>query len=225
MKNAIVICSGGLDSVTTAYYVKKKLNYDKIRIIFFDYGQKGVEMERECSRKCAGKIGADQIEMNLFFLGELSKSLINKEGKVNKLGEADLKDTKEESKVWYVPNRNSLFINHAVALAESLGGADIFLGFKNEGREDYSDTTPEFVKKMNELVKIACSNEIKVIAPFIEKDKEDIIHVAKQLGVRLGDTFSCYIGKEKHCGYCLACKLRQQGFKWAGIDDPTEYGE
>ena len=223
MKKAIILCSGGLDSITTAYYVKKKLDYEDISVMFFNYGQKSLDKEREFSRKCAVDLGGDFIEVDFKWLGELSNSLINKAGKINKLSVDDLKDTKEEAKSWYVPNRNSIFLNYAIALAESLEGADIFVGFKNEGEENYPDTTPGFMKKMNELVKVACSNEINIIAPFIKKDKEDIIHMGKTLGVDFKKTFSCYIEKEKHCGYCLACKLRQQGFKWANIEDPTEY--
>ena len=58
----------------------------------------------------------------------------------------------------------------------------------------------------------------------IKKDKEDIVRLGKKLGVKFEDTFSCYIGVgENHCGACLSCRLRQEGFYWAGIRDPTKY--
>ena len=56
MKNAIILCSGGIDSVTTAYYVRKKLGYKKITILFFNYNQRTMKQERNASKKCAKNI-------------------------------------------------------------------------------------------------------------------------------------------------------------------------
>lgn len=229
MKKAIVLCSGGLDSVTTAYYVKKS-GYSNIIMLFFDYGQKTFIKERECSKKCAKNIGANFIEVDLKWLGKISYSLINKKGKINRISIKDLKNSNIESKRYYVPCRNSMFLMYALSIAESefvnkKNKYDIFVGFKCEGKEAYADTTKEFVKEMNELAKISCSSEFKIIAPLIKKDKEDIIILGKSLGVDFKDTFSCYVGKNKHCGTCLACRLRQEGFYWANLKDPTEYKE
>ena len=227
MKNGIVLCSGGLDSVTTAHYVKDK--YGKLIILFFNYSQKSLEKEREFSKKCADNLEAEFIEINSGWLGDISESLINREGKFNKLKKEDLKDTREESKNWYVPCRNTIFLINAIALAESLDlkenkEYDVLVGFKNEGEENYPDTTKEFVDQINKLSEISCSKKINVVAPLIEKDKEDIISLGKELGINYENTFSCYIGKEKHCGDCLACGLRKQGFYWSGVEDPTDYG-
>ena len=158
----------------------------------------------------------------------VSFSLINKQGKVKKMRRSDLKNTKEESEKWYVPARNILFLSYALAIAESeykRSGKkyDLFLGLKNEGKESYVDSTKDFLKSFNNLSKNGSEGKFKAIAPFIEKDKEDIIKIGVELGVDFRKTLSCYIGKENHCGYCLACKLRQEGFHWANLKDPTEY--
>ena len=63
----------------------------------------------------------------------------------------------------------------------------------------------------------------KIIAPLIKKDKEEVVLLGKKLGVKFKETFSCYVGKGKHCGVCLACRLRQEGFYWANVRDPTKY--
>jgi 7-cyano-7-deazaguanine synthase len=228
MTNAIVLCSGGIDSVTTAHYAKKKLGYEKLIILFFNYGQKTLEREREFSKKCAEELGGNFKEFELSWLGELSNSLINKNGQINELSEADLKNTKEESKNWYVPCRNTIFLVQALAYAEALSikenqEYDLFVGFKFDGEGGYPDTTSEFVEKMNELSEIGCSKEIKIIAPLIKKDKEEIIQLGINLGIDMKCTYSCYVGKEKHCGKCLACQLRKAGFKWSGIKDVTKY--
>lgn len=235
-KSAIVLCSGGIDSVATAYYVKKRLHYNNIIILFFNYAQKSLRQERKCARACAIKLKAEFIEISLPELAKLSTSLINIKKKIKKLTRKDLKDTAKESKKWYVPNRNAIFINYALALAESLclktksktkRVYDIFVGFKNEGEESYPDTTREFVDTMNKLAK-SISIKSKLSAPLIKLDKEDIIKLGNKLGVDFRNTYSCYVGnsknsKGKHCGYCLACRLRQEGFYWANIKDPTKY--
>ncbi|HRZ85774.1 MAG TPA: 7-cyano-7-deazaguanine synthase [Candidatus Paceibacterota bacterium] len=237
-KSAIILCSGGLDSVVTAYYVKKELGYDKIRILFFNYGQKTLKQERKASKKCAYKIGADFKEIKLKWLGEISNSLINKNNnnQIKELIKQDLKDTNEESQKYYVPCRNILFLVYALTLAESeffknSEKNDIFVGFKCEGKDSYPDTTKKFVSEINKLSKISCMTNFKIIAPLIEKDKEDIVLLGKRLSVKMEDTYSCYIGSKrlglivnnKHCGTCLACKLRQAGFYWANVEDKTNY--
>jgi 7-cyano-7-deazaguanine synthase len=227
-KNAIILCSGGIDSVVTAYYVRKRLKYENMKVLFFDYNQKSLIQERKASKKCAEKLNADFVEIELKWLGEISGSLINKKGKVKKLIKKDLKDTKKESENWYVPCRNLIFLSYALAFAESVyiknkEKSDIFIGFKCEGQESYPDTTPGFVNEINKLSRISCLRDFKIIAPLIKKDKEDIIKLGFQLGINFKETFSCYIGKRQHCGYCLACKLRQAGFYWANLKDPTEY--
>ena len=228
MKNAIMLVSGGLDSVVTAHYLRKKLNYNKIRILFFNYGQKTLKQERKFSRKCALGINAEFMEIELKWLKNISNSLINKKGKVKRLKKEDLKDTIKESKKWYVPCRNTIFLSYALAYAESLYLKDkkicnIAAGFKCEGKDSYQDATKEFVKEMNNLSKISCNKPFRVISPLIELDKNEIVLLGKKLKVDFRDTYSCYIGTKRHCGYCLACKLRQAGFYWSNIEDPTRY--
>ncbi len=228
MKNALILCSGGLDSVTTAYYVKNRLRYKNIKIIFFDYGQRNLIGEEKYSRQCASDIKSYFIKLQLDNLKDISTSLLNSNEKAKILKRGDLKNTKKESDKWYVPFRNALFLINVLALAESLylkekNKYDLFVGFKCEGKESYPDTTKKFVKAINKISKIGNKNRFKILAPFIDKDKEDIVILAKSLGIDLRKTFSCYIGPEKHCGTCLSCLLRKEGFYWANIADPTEY--
>src|SRR3989338_8200006 len=154
MENALVLCSGGLDSVTTAYYVKKKLEYDSIKILFFNYGQRNLKGEEKCARECAFNLNSEFIKVDLNWLGEISSSLLNSGKKAKKIKREDLKNTKKESKNWYVQCRNSVFLVYALALADSIfikfgKIADIFVGFKCEGKESYPDTTEEFVSAFN----------------------------------------------------------------------------
>lgn len=229
LKNAIVLCSGGLDSVTTAHYAKKQLKYDNLIILFFDYNQRNKDAEEKCSRLCAKNLKAEFIKIDLPFLSKISTSMLNTNNEARKISKKDLKDTKKESSVWYVPFRNALFLSYATALAESLfvksknkDEYDIFVGFKHEGKENYPDTTPGFVKDVNKLNKATMAKP-KVFAPLIKKDKEDIVRLALKMGIEVNQTHSCYTSNSKHCGICLSCQLRRQGFYWANQKDETEY--
>lgn len=227
MKNALVLCSGGLDSVTVAHYIKKRRHYNDVRLLFFDYGQRNSKKEREFSRKCADDIKAKFVEVKLDF-SKSSTSLLNSSKRVKKINKKNLKDTNKESLKWYVPSRNLIFLSYAISICESLKikekkKFDIFVGFKDEGKESYPDTSKQFVDIVNRTSRISTLSKIRVYAPFINKDKEDIIVIGNKLGVDFKKTFSCYNNLEKHCGYCLSCRLRQAGFYWANMKDPTKY--
>ena len=227
MKNAIVLCSGGLDSVTAAYYVKKRLKYRNLIILFFDYKQRTLKQEKKTAKKTAKKLKAKFIEIKLSELAEISTSLINQTKRVKKVKRQELKDTKKEAEKYYVPCRNIIFLVYALALAEFFYIKkkeiyDIFTGFKCEGKEAYQDTTKEFVDKMNRLKKLATNCKGKIIAPLISMDKDEIILLGRKFGINFEDTHSCYISN-KHCGCCLSCRLRQEAFYWANVKDPTKY--
>jgi 7-cyano-7-deazaguanine synthase len=237
MNNAIVLCSGGFDSVITAYYVKKQ-NPEKLIILFFDYGQRPIKEEMFCAKKTAEDLDAEFKVIKLPWLGELSTSIINKEKEFKETTDSDLKDvkkSKEDIINWWVPTRNTVFLTVALALAESLflrtkEKYDIYIGFKSEGQVYFKDTTPEFLKKMNELVEHATDDgNYKILAPFIDKDKDELSSVGKELNVPFEYTYSCYIGNgfknsiPVHCGKCLNCVLRKKAFYWANISDPSIY--
>jgi len=220
-KEAIILCSGGLDSVTTAYHVKKSLGYKKINILFFNYEQTGLSAERKCAQSCAKELNASFQEV---ILKDMPKSKTSEK----KIKRKDLKNTEKESANWYIPGRNNIFLSYALSKAEAIflkedKMIDIFVGFKSEGKESYPDTTPEFIQAINKVSRISTKAKANIIAPFIKKDKEDIITIGAKLGVDFNKTFSCYTGKAQHCGYCLSCRLRQEGFYWANILDPTVY--
>ena len=227
MRQAIILCSGGIDSTVTAYQVAKKENYSSLIILFFNYGQRSHEAEKTCAHYTAQEIKAQFTELALPELSKLSTSLINKSSPHNPIEKTDLKDTKEESKNWYVPARNLLFLSYALALAEKEYKekeiiSDIFIGFKHEGKDWYLDATPEFLEKMNSISSTSLSTPLTIKAPLIDKDKEDIISLGTELGINFQKTHSCYTANI-HCGTCLACQLRKQAFYWTNLKDPTTY--
>ena len=224
---AIILASGGLDSSVLAYYVKKRLK-KKIKLLFFDYGQKCLREEIFCVKKLASELGIPYKTINLQDLKKISTSLINSYKKRHK----------NEIIKWYVPFRNSIFLAIALAFAESefikgKGKSDIFIGVKYEGEIRFKDTSEEFIKEMNDIARFSEKGKFKIKAPFINKDKEEIIELGKKLGVDFESNYSCYVGggfakinKKKipiHCGKCAGCKARKKGFKFSNVRDVSLY--
>ncbi len=230
MRNAIILCSGGLDSAVAAYSVKEE--YNKLKFLFFDYKQRALKEEECCAREIAKKLKAEFLKVELSWLGEISTAMLNKNEEIKETTEKDLEDNRKEIINWWVPCRNAVFLINALAFAESeflknKERYDIVIGIKNEGREHMKDTTPEFLKKINELAEEGTYHGgYKVLAPLIEMDKTEVIKLGNKLKVPFELTYSCYVESSKglvHCGKCLNCMLRKKSFYWGGIMDPSIY--
>jgi 7-cyano-7-deazaguanine synthase len=228
MKNVIILCSGGLDSVVATYSVKDQ--YEKLKFLFFDYGQRTEKQEEYFCRKIAEKLDGEFVKVELRWLGEISQAAINKNIEIKETTEQNLENNKRLEN-WWVPCRNSIFLINALAFAESeflknKERYDVVIGLKNEGAVHFKDTTQKFLDKIQELSEEATNDGgFKVLAPLIELDKPEVVKLGEKLGVPFELTYSCYIGSEelKHCGKCLNCMLRKKGFYWSGIEDPSSY--
>ena len=231
--NAIIILSGGLDSSVVAYQVKK-LNPNKIKCIFFNYNQRTLKQEEFAAKEISKKIGAEFIKINIPWLGEISTSLINTNKEIEPTKEIDMENIQKEKEDiinWWIPCRNSLFINIALSYAESYQIKDkekynIYLGIKDEGKIAMKDTTKEFLNIMNKMQEHATNDgNYKIIAPLIDKDKPETIEIGNKLNVPFELTYSCYKGEDNftHCGYCSNCMQRKKAFHFSNIKDPTKY--
>jgi 7-cyano-7-deazaguanine synthase len=132
--------------------------------------------------------------------------------------------------VTYVPARNTVFLSLALGWAEVLGARDIFIGVNAVDYSGYPDCRPEFIETFENLVNLATKagvegERIHIHAPLIQLTKADIIRKGTELGLDYGLTVSCYQADDqgRACGRCDSCALRAQGFKEAGIADPTPY--
>ncbi|HLD15007.1 MAG TPA: 7-cyano-7-deazaguanine synthase [Candidatus Nanoarchaeia archaeon] len=238
-KNAIIVISGGLDSSTVAYYVKKKLNYSNLEFLFFDYGQRTLKQEEFCVNQIAKQLKAKVKTINLRWLGEISPALLNKiDAKIPKTTKKDLgniEKEKEKIRKWWVPCRNSLFTFAALAHAESYylrkkKRYDIFMGIREEGRVPMKDCTPTFLKIINLAANQSTLDEgYKILAPLMKMDKEDVVNLGNKLKIDWRNTYSCYNGGEfkgkvpVHCGYCANCMLRKMAFYWSNKKDTSIY--
>jgi 7-cyano-7-deazaguanine synthase len=233
---AIILLSGGMDSSVLAYYVRNVIKPGNIILLFFDRLQKALKEEEFCAKEISKKLELHLKKIDLSWYGKLRKDKKSKEINLEDL--KDIKKEKERALNSQAPFRNPVFLVSALVLAENLfletkEKYDIYTGLVCEGRASMKDTTPGFVKKMNELSEEVSLSNPRIIAPFLDFDKDMVIKLGKKLGVPLEFTYSCYNGggfkviKEKrlpiHCGVCSACRQRQQGFYWANLKDPSLY--
>ena len=132
--------------------------------------------------------------------------------------------------VTYVPARNTLFLSHALAVAEVMALQDIFIGVNAVDYSGYPDCRPEFIDSFENMANLATKAAVEgkrlaIHTPLIDKSKAEIINIGVDLDVDYSATVSCYQANElgEACGSCDSCQLRRKGFENAGISDPTRY--
>lgn len=219
---AVVLVSGGLDSATVLA-MARAAGY-ACYALSFDYGQRH-RAELVAAARVARALGAvEQRTMVLDMAGIGGSALTDTRIAVP--------DTSSEGiPVTYVPARNTVFLSLALAWAEVLGARDIFIGVNAVDYSGYPDCRPAFIAAFERLAQLATKAGAEgaacaVRAPLIQMSKAEIIAEGVRLGVDYGLTVSCYQAdaEGRACGRCDACRLRQAGFRAAGVADPTDYG-
>ena len=164
--------------------------------------------------------------IDLPWLAEISNSSLNTDDDIPEVSEDDLDDVKKSgetaSSVW-VPARNMVFTSIATSYAESLGAEVIIVGWDAEEAATFPDNSKEFLNAFNELIKIGSPDNIKIEAPAIDLNKEEIVKLGLDVGAPMELSYSCYAGRDKHCGVCESCMRRKRAFKKLKIKDVTEY--
>ena len=223
MKKAISVLSGGLDcTVATSAFAE---DYE-IHAITFNYGQKAFEREVKAARQICGKMNWSHEVIDLPWLSEISASSLNTSEDIPEVSFDDLDDIEKSKKtaqsVW-VPARNMVFTSIAVSYAESLGAEIIIVGWDAEEAATFPDNSKEFLDAFNELIDVGSPDKIRIEAPAIDLDKEEIVMLGVKTGAPMELSYSCYKGGEKHCGVCESCMRRKRAFKNLGIEDLTDY--
>jgi 7-cyano-7-deazaguanine synthase len=221
----IVLLSGGLDSATVLAMCRAEGR--ECHALSFRYGQKH-EVEIAAAARVARSLGAASHRVAAIDVPCLAGSALTGRGEVPKgRSEAEIG---QGIPVTYVPARNTLFVAHAIALAESTGTGEIALGINALDYSGYPDCRPEWVSAMQEVARLGTKagisgEPVKLLAPLLAMNKADIIRRGTALGVDYGLTLSCYDPTVEGlaCGACDACVLRRRGFAAAGVRDPTLY--
>jgi 7-cyano-7-deazaguanine synthase len=225
-ERAVVLLSGGLDSATTLAIARAD-GYE-CHALSFDYGQRHAR-ELESARRVAAALGAEQHLVLSLDLRTFGGSALTADIEVPKGRRAEAIAC--GIPITYVPARNTIFLSHALAWAEVLGAADLFIGVNVLDASGYPDCRPEFIAAFERLAGLATKAGVegrqafRVHTPLITLTKAEIIRGGLALNVDYGLTWSCYAPESdgRACGLCDACQLRRKGFAEAGLADPLSY--
>jgi 7-cyano-7-deazaguanine synthase len=220
VKAAVVLLSGGLDSMVCAGIARER-GFSVVALTV-DYNQRH-RIELAAANAVADALADRHIVLPLD-LRAFGGSALTSEIEVPKDGLGT------GIPVTYVPARNTIFLSLALGLAEASGARDIFIGVNALDYSGYPDCRPEFIAEFERLANLATKAGVEggrftIHAPLQHMSKAEIAREAQRLGLDAAMSHSCYdpLADGRHCGRCDACRLRAKGFAEAGLQDPTAY--
>lgn len=221
MSKAVSIISGGMDSVTLAYHLRKE-GYGEQIMLSFNYGQRH-KKELGYAAKIANLMGVEHRVIDLSALtphlkgSALTDDIAVPEGHY----------AAPNMKLTVVPNRNAVMLSIAYAVAVAERADVVATGVHAGDHPIYPDCRDEFIRAFDVMERIATDGyakpTLRLYAPFVNIGKHDIVALGNELGVPYELTWSCYKGGELHCGKCGTCVERKEAFELAGVPDPTSY--
>jgi len=220
-KKAIVLLSGGLDSITVLAIAKQQ--GFECYALSFDYGQKH-NAELIAASQIAKQYHVTDHKIIKLGIGAIVGSALTDAG-------IEVPNTPQQGiPVTYVPARNTIFLSFALGWAEVIGAVDLFIGVNAVDYSGYPDCRHEFINAFQTLANLATKAGVEgqsftIHTPLLHLSKAEIIKAGLELGVDYQQTVSCYSANDQGqaCGVCDACRLRAFGFSEAGVVDPTRY--
>lgn len=219
MVKTVVLVSGGMDSAVTLHDKVRELGVAGVHALSFTYGAKQNAQESKHAAALCQHLGVTRTVVDLAFIGGLFRSDLLQSGGDIPLGhytDASMQRT-------VVPFRNGIMLSIAAGFAESIGARAIALSNHAGDHLTYPDCRPEFIDAMGQAVARGTYAKIALCSPLCHLTKADVARRGHELGVPFADTYSCYVGGEKHCGRCGTCVQRREAFAEANLPDPTLY--
>ena len=218
MAGHLVILSGGLDSTVCMALASDETGVAPLALTF-DYGQRHrVELDRAAG--VAGHYRSEHLVVRLDTAAWGGSALTDPAIDIPKAGSGT------GIPVTYVPARNSIFLAVALGVAEARSLDAVWIGVNAIDYSGYPDCRPEFIEAFRGVARTGLKrgvegNPVELRTPLIECTKEQIVHLGVEYGAPLAMTWSCYLGGDRPCGTCDACRLRALGFEAAGVADPA----
>ncbi|MBB3919448.1 7-cyano-7-deazaguanine synthase QueC [Rhizobium fabae] len=214
----IVVCSGGLDSVSLAHKIAAEEQL--IGLVSFDYGQRH-RKELDFAAKCAARLAVPHHIIDIAAIGgHLSGSALTDDVEV-----PDGHYAEETMKATVVPNRNAIMLAIAFGLAAAQKADAVAVAVHGGDHFIYPDCRPGFIDAFQRMQNEALDGyaSVKLFAPYVHVSKAAIVADGAKYATPFAETWSCYKGGKLHCGRCGTCVERREAFHLADVTDPTEY--
>ena len=215
--NAVVLCSGGMDSVVALHWAARE--HTVVGVASFDYGAKHNHREIPFAAEHAAALGVRHETIALDFINRLFASDLLKSGGEIPEGHYEAANMKQT----VVPFRNGIMLAIAAGWAESIGAEGLVIAAHGGDHAIYPDCREDFMRAMGEAMTLGTYARVRLLRPFITLSKAQIASEGGRLGVDFARTWSCYKGVAVHCGKCGTCVERREAFAHAGLADPTVY--
>ena len=214
----IVICSGGLDSVSLAHKIATE--NELVALVSFDYGQRH-KKELDFAALCASRLAVPHHIIDIRTIGaHLTGSALTDDVAV-----PDGHYAEETMRSTVVPNRNAIMLTIAFGLAAAQQADAVAIAVHGGDHFIYPDCRPGFIDSFNDMQRHALDGyaNVKLYAPYVAGSKADIVTDGASHDTPFAETWSCYKGGMRHCGRCGTCVERREAFHLASVDDPTDY--
>lgn len=214
----VLVYSGGLDSTVLLYELRRRGH--QVWALSVDYGQRHSK-EVEAARAICQAIGVEHRVADLRGI----RPLLGGNALTDDLGVPDGHYSDQSMKLTVVPNRNMILLSLAIGWAVSLKLEAVAYAAHAGDHPIYPDCRAEFIEAMRRAAELCDWHVVRLLAPFVDQTKADIVRLGADLGVPFKNTWSCYHGGPRHCGRCGTCIERREAFMLARIADPTEYAD
>jgi 7-cyano-7-deazaguanine synthase len=211
------LVSGGMDSVVALHDAARR--HQVAGALSFDYGSKHNAREIPMAAAQAAALGIPHRTIALPFINECFASDLLQSG--GDIPEGHYEESSMQRTV--VPFRNGILLAIAAGYAESIGAEGLVIAAHGGDHAIYPDCRQEFMDAMGSAIRLGTYAGIALLSPFQSMDKAGIARLGAELGVDFRLTYSCYNGRERHCGKCGTCVERREAFLLAGCPDPTDY--
>lgn len=219
------LISGGTDSVGVSF-IEHRLGKTVLPVQII-YDQAARHQELWCVDRVAEDLGIKTDDLCRVYLPML------KNFGASGLLRDDVQINAQNTKIEYVPFRNTVLLAIAIMRAELVGAKYVAIG-ANHDDTLAPDGTPQYIKSINEVIKAVDGQIPSVVAPLLGfGGKPEIIRTGLDLGVDFSHTWSChaYVPPQeagldaKSCGTCGNCATRYSAFDALGLKDPVGYKE
>lgn len=214
---SIVVHSGGMDSTVLLYQLVAQ--GDEVKALSIDYGQRHAK-EIESARALAASLGVEHRVADLRSLAELlgGSALTSSELEVPE-GHYE----EDNMKATVVPNRNMILLAVSAGWAISSQFDRVAYAAHSGDHAIYPDCRTEFADALDAAIQLADWRKVSLYRPFVDLTKADLVKLGTDLQVPFEGTWSCYKGRDLHCGRCGTCIERREAFHLAKVTDPTTY--